>query len=61
MLEDPGHDLVATIAVAQHVVDEYATYTSRLVHARDSARAAAGCRRAASRISHTIHWNRRQG
>lgn len=39
MLDDPSRDLAATIDVAQHVVDEYVTHASRLVHARDSARA----------------------
>jgi hypothetical protein len=39
MLDDPSQDLAATIDVVQHVIDEYVTHASRLVHARDSARA----------------------
>ena len=41
MLDDSSQDLAATIEVAQHVIDEYVGHESRLVHARDSARAEA--------------------
>jgi phage shock protein A len=40
-LADPRRDLAAAIEIAQHVVAEYAAFTSRLVDARDHARAEA--------------------